>query len=219
MFAGHVGAALAIGRAERQVNVGVFVTAALLLDLVLWLLVLLGWESVIVPADFATTHQVAFDFPYSHSLLAGAAWSVLAGIAAYIGYGRLKRAKLRTAALIAAAVFSHWLLDALVHAPELPLAGAGSVKVGLGLWQNMPLALITETAIVLAGLSLFIADTRLSRAKAIWLSLLSMLLAAFTAIGMTIAPPPPSAPAMAGSSLATLIVVCALVCWLGKASR
>jgi hypothetical protein len=30
MFAGHVGAALAIGRAERCVNVGVFVTAALL---------------------------------------------------------------------------------------------------------------------------------------------------------------------------------------------
>ena len=42
MFAGHVGAALAIGRAERRVNIGVFITASLLLDLFLWLLVLLG---------------------------------------------------------------------------------------------------------------------------------------------------------------------------------
>ena len=35
MFAGHAGAAMAIGRAERRVNVGLFVTAALLLDIVL----------------------------------------------------------------------------------------------------------------------------------------------------------------------------------------
>ena len=32
MFAGHIGTALAIGRAERAVNVGVFIAAALLLD-------------------------------------------------------------------------------------------------------------------------------------------------------------------------------------------
>ena len=46
MFAGHVGAAMAIGRAERRVNVGVLIFAAVFLDVVLWLLVLLGWESV-----------------------------------------------------------------------------------------------------------------------------------------------------------------------------
>ena len=40
MFAGHIGAALAIGRAQREVNVGVFVVAALLLDYLLWLFVL-----------------------------------------------------------------------------------------------------------------------------------------------------------------------------------
>ena len=30
--------------------------------------------------------------------------------------------------------------DALVHAPELPLTGANSMKVGLALWQNMTVA-------------------------------------------------------------------------------
>jgi hypothetical protein len=44
MLAGHVGVALAIGRIERRVNVGVFVTAALLLDIWLWLFILLGWN-------------------------------------------------------------------------------------------------------------------------------------------------------------------------------
>lgn len=72
MLAGHIGAALAIGRAERRINLGAIVSAALLLDCALWLFVLLGWESVTIPANFATARQLAFVFPYSHSLLAAA---------------------------------------------------------------------------------------------------------------------------------------------------
>ena len=79
MFAGHVGAALALGRAERRLNVGVLITAALLLDVALWLFVLMGWESVSIPADFVRTHQPEFVFPYSHGLSAGVLWSALAG--------------------------------------------------------------------------------------------------------------------------------------------
>ena len=216
MFAGHIGAALAIGRAERRLNVGVFITAALLLDLVLWVLVLLGVESAVIPGNFASTHQPEFVFPYSHGLVASVAWSVFAGVAVLIGFNRPQSSKLRAAALVGAAVFSHWLLDALVHAPELPLAGAGSMKIGLGLWNQMPVALVVEAAIVLAGLYLFVRGTRLFRARAIALTVMSLLLLAVTAAGMTIAPPPPSAQAMAGSSLITLVIVCALACWLGK---
>src|SRR5262249_953901 len=124
VFAGHIGAALAIGRAERAVNVGVFVAAALLLDFLLWLFVLLGWESVTIPADFAGTHQPQFAFPYSHGLLASAAWAVLAGVLALTLCARL-RTRWRVATLVVLAVLSHWVLDALVHRPELPLAGRG----------------------------------------------------------------------------------------------
>ena len=123
MFAGHVGAALAIGRAERRVNVGAFILAAVLLDVVLWVFVLLGCEFVTIPADFADTHQAQFVFPYSHSLLAGIGWSALAGIATFLWYPRLAQSKARAAALVAAVVFSHWLLDALVHAPQGLTAG------------------------------------------------------------------------------------------------
>ena len=117
MFAGHVGAALAIGRADRRVNVGVFVGAALLLDLVLWLLVLLGVESVAIPSDFASTHQPEFVFPYSHGLLASVLWAGIAGATAFFTYSDRPTLKWRAAVLVAAAVFSHWLLDALVHRP------------------------------------------------------------------------------------------------------
>jgi hypothetical protein len=70
MLAGHIGAALVIGRAERRINIGAIIFAALLFDSVLWFFVLLGWESVTIPPHFATARQLVFVFPYSHGLLA-----------------------------------------------------------------------------------------------------------------------------------------------------
>jgi len=218
MFAGHVGAALVFGRVDRRVNVGILITAAVLFDIVLWLLVLFGWESVSIPPDFAQTHQAEFTFPYSHGLLATIGWSALAAAAGFVIAGPLT-ARWRIAALLALAVSSHWFLDALVHAPELPLVGMDSPKVGLGLWRNMPAAMVAEAVIVAVGLALFLPGSGLSRGKAVALAILTLALLAFTVAGMTIAPPPPSATAMAASSLATLIVICALACWLGKVPR
>jgi hypothetical protein len=214
MFAGHIGAGLAIGRVERRINVGAFILAALWLDVLLWLFVLLGLESVTIPADFASTHQPAFVFPYSHGLLASIVWSALAGVAAFAWLSSPKLNRLRAAVLVAAAVFSHWLLDALVHVAELPLTSAGSLKVGLGLWQNMPIALISEASLLIGGLYLFVSGAALSRARKIWLSVLCLLTLTFTVLGMTVAPPPPSIPAMALSSLLMIMVICVLVGWI-----
>ena len=216
LFAGHVGAALAIGRAVRRINVGLFIFAALLLDVALWIFVLLGWESATIPADFAATHQAEFVFPYSHGLLAGIAWSGFAGAAVILVSPPLKKRRLRCAGFVGAAVFSHWLLDALVHVPELPLAGAESTKVGFGLWQDMPVALTLEATIVVLGLWLFVPGATLSRTRKLGLIALCVLILGFTVAGMTVAPPPPSVAAMAGSALATIIVVCAIAFWLGN---
>jgi hypothetical protein len=87
------------------------------------------------------------------------------------------------------------------------------------LWHDMTLALTLEGAIVVAGLYLFLSGSKLPRARSVALALLSLLVMAFTAIGMTIAPAPPSPMAMAGSSLATLAVVCGLAYWLGRVPR
>jgi len=216
MFAGHLGAALAIGRAERAVNVGVFI-AALLQDFLLWIFVILGWESADIPANFASTHQPEFVFPYSHGLVASVAWSVLAGGLAFALLSRLPT-RSRAAVLVAVAVLSHWALDALVHRPELPLAFSGSRRVGLALWNHMPVALTLEALLVVVGLCLFISGTRIGRTKSIALAVLSLVVMGFTAVGMTIASAPPSATVMAWSSLGTLAVVCVLACWLGRLS-
>jgi len=215
MFAGHIGAALAIGRAEPRVNVGVFVAAALLPDLLLWVFVLLGCESVSIPADFADAHQAWFTFPYSHGLLASFFWSALAGVFAFFIYSSVE-GKWRVAALVAAAVLSHWALDAIVHRPELPLLGPASRSVGAGLWNHMRAALSLEASIVIVGLWLFISGTALTRARSFALVALTLLTLIFTAAGMTLAPAPPSAAAMAISSLATLALVCAAAYWCGR---
>jgi membrane-bound metal-dependent hydrolase YbcI (DUF457 family) len=212
MLAGHIGVGLAIGRWERRVNVAVFVAAALLLDLLLWLFILLGWESVRIPADFLSTHQPEFVFPYSHSLLAALFWSVAAGLVVRFAYPRA-----RAGWPMLVAVFSHWLLDALVHRAELPLAGGATPQVGLALWDHMPVALVIETAIVVLGLFAFVRGSKLARGRAIGLVALNLGILALTAVGMTVAPAPPSALAMAGSSLLTLAVICGALAWLGKA--
>jgi hypothetical protein len=216
MFAGHIGAALALGGAERRINLGVFVLAALWLDLVLWLFVLLGWESVVIPASFTSKHQPEFVFPYSHGLLAAVGWSALAGAATLLAYPQLGAAKRRAALWVALAVFSHWLLDALVHAPELPLAGEDSAKLGLGLWHAMPLALAVEGLVAVLGLWLFLSAAGLSRGRKVGLALLTVVTLAFTIAGMTVAPPPPSVSAMAASSLGIILAVAALAGWLGR---
>jgi hypothetical protein len=216
MFAGHIGVALALSRAERRVNPGVLILAALGLDFILWTFVLLGWESVVIPANFAGTHQPEFVFPYSHGLLAAVVWSLLVAVATLAWYRPLKAAALRAALFVAMAVFSHWLLDALVHGPEMPLLGANSSKIGLGLWNSMAAALFVEALITLAGLWLFVSSANISRGKKAGLVVLTSVTLVFTVVGMTVAPPPPSVATMAMSSLLIIVVVCALAGWLGK---
>lgn len=215
MFAGHIGAALAIGRAEPRVNVGVLIGAALLLDLLLWSFILLGWESVQIPADFARTHQPVFVFPYSHSLLGSLVWSVLAGAGGFVVFSGTSKARWQVAGWVGAAVLSHWLLDVLVHAPELPLAGEGSFRFGLGLWNDMPLGLAVEAMVLVVGLGLYLRGAALSRGRKIGLLVLALAALIFTVLGMTVAPAPPSATAMAGSSLLTIVLVSGLAGRLG----
>ena len=157
MFAGHIGVALAISHVEPRINVGLLVAASLLLDLLLWLFVLVGCETVVIPADFQQTHQPRFGFPYSHGLLFSVVWSATAGASVFLLSVGSSREKFRAALLLAAVVVSHWLLDVLVHRPELPVATTGSLQLGFGLWSNMTVALAVEAALVIGGLSLLFA--------------------------------------------------------------
>jgi hypothetical protein len=83
----------------------------------------------------------------------------------------------------------------------------------------MPVALAIEALVAFAGLYLFVSGAALSRPRKLWISVLSLLVFGFTAIGMTVAPPPPSVTAMAATSLVTIVVVSLLAGWLAKPPR
>jgi hypothetical protein len=136
-------------------SLGTLVLAALLVDGVWPVLLLLGWEQVqIVPGITAVTPLLFVFYPYTHSLVAGFAWGALLG-GAYYTVRRDRNGALWLCAL----VISHWVLDFISHRPDMPL-WPGGPRVGLGLWYSIPATLVVEFAIFGAGVWLYLGATR-----------------------------------------------------------
>ena len=57
--------------------------------------------------------------------------------------------------MVALAVFSHWILDFIVHRPDLSLYD-DSFKVGLGLWDYKYVAFAVEMSILFIGIMLYL---------------------------------------------------------------
>ena len=71
-----------------------------------------------------------------------------------VGVGHLAGAKIGI--ILGLTVFSRFILDFIVHVPELPVLGRDSTKLGLGLWNHMSAALTLEMVLVAAGLALYL---------------------------------------------------------------
>jgi hypothetical protein len=195
--------------------VGSMLVAAMLLDGVLWALVLCGLETVHAPAGYRRAADLAFEFPYSHSLIASLGWSG-AGFAAAWWMCRTPAHRLRAALVVAAAVFSHFVLDWIVHVPELPLAGRGSAKLGLGLWLHLPLAWTLEASLAAVGLWLYLRGATLTRGRRVALILVMMGVVAMTIAGQASTAPPPPPGLMAATSLLTIGLLVAFGWWVER---
>lgn len=185
MFIGHFALAFAAKRVAPRMSLGTAFLAAQFLDLLWPTLLLLGIERVrIAPGATAATPLVFEHYPVSHSLLAVALWSLLLAAA----HGLATR-RTRDALLVGALVATHWLLDALVHVPDLPLAPGGP-WVGLGLWNSVLATVAIEVPLFLGGVWLYLRATRATtRAGRIGLVALVVLLLAIYA-GNLFGPPP-----------------------------
>ncbi|MDQ2953588.1 MAG: hypothetical protein M3R18_01450 [Pseudomonadota bacterium] len=102
-------------------------------------------------------------------------------------------------------MLSHWVLDFIVHRPDLPLI-PDRFKVGLGLWNYVAPTIALELAMFIAGLLLYL---RVTRAKdhigilAFWALVVFLLaLYAFVILG----PPPPSIRTLAIGGLLTWLM-------------
>src|SRR5512140_353605 len=117
MFLGHIGVALAAKRAAPRTSLGTLVAASVWIDLVWPVLLLAGVERVrIDPGNTAVTPLDFEHYPFTHGAVAVAIWALAFG-AAYLARTGYRRGAIVAAVLVA----SHWVLDAVVHRPDLPL--------------------------------------------------------------------------------------------------
>ena len=149
MFAGHYGVSFAAKSVDKTIPLWVLFIAVQLLDVFWSLFVLLGVEKVrIVPGITASNPLDLYYMPYTHSLVAAVLWS----LGAYLAYRLIRRfgASRRAALLVALAVLSHWILDLVVHRPDLPVYD-DTLKAGLGLWNYRAAAFLLEVALEVFG--------------------------------------------------------------------
>lgn len=156
MFIGHFAPALlARGITEDAPKLGVLFIAAQLVDWAFFTFAIFGIERLrIVPGITAMNPYDLVFMPYSHSLLAAAGWALVFGVVVGVVLRNMV-----AAAWGAIVVLSHWLLDLLVHRPDLTIAG-GEDKYGLGLWNTPHIEMPLEIGLVLLAYWFYISRTK-----------------------------------------------------------
>lgn len=210
MFVGHFGVGMGAKALAPRVSLGTLFLAAQFVDLLWPTLLLLGVERVRI--DPGATRVTPLDFAYypvSHSLAGVLLWAL--GFA--LAYHALRRYP-RGAVVLGAAAASHWLLDATVHRPDLPLYPGGPL-VGLGLWSSYAGTLAVELPLFAAGIALYLRATRARDATGKWAfwGLAGFLGASYAA--NIFGPPPPSVEAIAWVGQAQWLLV-AWAYWIDR---
>jgi len=202
MFIGHFAVGLAAKRAAPRTSIGTLTLAAVFLDALWPLFLLLGLERAeIVPGPPNSFLSLNFTYyPISHSLVMAIVWSLVFGFVykARTQYGR-------GALWVGLLVLSHWVLDFLVHPPDLPL-WPGGPKVGLGLWNYPAVTILIESAMFVAGVWIYASMTRArNRIGKAALGAYVLVLAALYIADAGSKSTPPSI---------TVVVLTAIVAWL-----
>ena len=130
MYAGHLAAGLALKATTPRAPMWGIIVGVGLLDLLFGPFVLLGIERVTMTPTISPGFTLDH-IDWSHSLVMALVWSSVFG-AFFLGRGR------RVARVMALAAFSHFVLDVLMHPPDLALWPGSDTHLGLGLWTAMP---------------------------------------------------------------------------------
>jgi len=203
MFIGHFGVALAAKRAAPQTSLGILILAAQFVDLLWPALLLLGVEHVEISPGITRTSPMNFtDYPISHSLLMGLVWALVVG-GIYYAFRRYSRG----AWIAGLAVLSHWVLDFLMHRPDLPLWPGNSPRVGLGLWNSWAATISLEVFFFGAGLWIYLSATQTRDAVGKYAFWALMILLFVGWLAATFGGPPPAGRALAWGGLSMWLVV------------
>jgi len=170
MFAGHFGLAAGIkainsgalshprasasvpSASHGDVPLWALMLSTQLLDVAFVFMVIAGIESFGGATGYGEGWIHAY---YTHSLAGALLIAAIAGLISAKWWGR------RGGLVIAATVFSHWLLDLLVHRPDLPVlpGNPGNLPLlGFGLWNVAAASIAVEALLVLGGGILYVVS-------------------------------------------------------------
>lgn len=112
-------------------------------------------------------------------------------------------------------MFSHWVLDLLVHKADLPLYD-DAMKLGLGLWNYPAIALALEALLLFGGMAIYLRGTTavnvIGRFGPPTFGILMLAIQCYVFFG----PPPASPAAAATTALVSYVVFAAVAQWLGR---
>lgn len=187
MFIGHYALAFAAKKTTPTTSLATLIFAAAWCDLLWPFLLALGWERVSIHPGATAFNPLRFDsYPWSHSLLLVLGWSALIG-----GLHWLARRDRPAALVVGLLVLSHWVLDWISHAPDMPL-WPGGLGHGLGLWNHVVATVAVEGSMFVLGVGLYLSATRAASWKghlSLW-TLLALILAMYAGDASGSAPPP-----------------------------
>ncbi len=146
MIAGHFGFAALVKSREPTAPLWSLMLATVWLDWVFAPLLALhlefieplhpGYGGLIIHAD------------YTHSILGALLLAAVLGLAFLPRWGR------RVATVVALVVMSHWMLDLIVHRPDVPIlpGNVGNLpRFGFGLWTLPKVSAVLELLLVVIG--------------------------------------------------------------------
>ena len=209
MFTGHYSISFACRAAEKRIPLWLLFIAVQFIDVLWSIFVLLGVEKVrIVPGFTASNALDLYYMPYTHSLAGVLCWSALAYIVCQL-VAQLRG--VRTGLIVAGAVFSHWVLDLIVHIPDLSLYDSVG-KMGFGLWNYRGAAFALEMAVLFGGGAL-LYRTATHKARLVGYVI---FLAAFQVFGTFFFPLPTSDQSMAITALVFYVVLAIVAWWVDR---
>ncbi|MGV8150124.1 MAG: metal-dependent hydrolase [Candidatus Woesearchaeota archaeon] len=156
MFIGHFGIGFFAKKYAPKISLGWLFIASQFIDLLWPILLLFNVEKVAINNPVVGILTFNFiSYPISHSLFMVFIWGILFGLI----YWFFQKDKIG-AIVLGLCVMSHWILDLIVHVPDLPLAPWDATKVGFGLWNYVIVSQIIEIAIFAFGIIIYMKYTK-----------------------------------------------------------
>ena len=146
MFIGHYAAGFVLKKKSSEIPLWLLFVSVQFVDILAFLFILVGIEKISYNPDSNPFLRTILEYvPYSHSLVANALLSLIV----FVIFCKFKNKV--WGSVLSIGVLSHWFIDAVVHADDMPLFH-DSYKIGFGLWHLPIAAFVMElSALLIAG--------------------------------------------------------------------